>query len=564
MASAASNDRRRVAVVTGGGSGIGAAIAEEVARTGTYVVTLDPLVSVDGSEQLPSPEDTTAGRIVAAGGSARSSAVSVTDRQGVAALFTELADEFGGLDAVVNVAGITRQMSYTEGSEDDWLSVLRVHLDGYRNVLDAALPIMAAAGHGHVLGVTSGSGWRPADTGAYGCAKRAVASLTWQLGRAAPPGVVVNAISPIAMTRMVVAAMERHRGTAPTAGSSKTSGLVLGTKMPTPEQLGPVGAHLVAEGFAACRGDVLFLAGSELALIDPPRLLEVLGVDGPATLAEVLEAVTAGALVPAEATQASNGGSNPRFPPTVAPETDGGPVLPSTATRSCAVVADRADVGAAVATALDARGITTDVVPAAGLVPGFDGAAAALASMVERAGAEGGSPLDTVVVALAGTSAAAARGADDDAWARVLAEHVGIVDQVYADAAWSRAVAEHAVRIGRPMRLVTLTEADTAGGRSRAQAIAHHARSARGATGDLVAHLAVAVESLEPDDLPRVGELAAHLACSPEAPALSGAELMSGCGTVGLRSHPRVGTTVTLGRAGVPGWLDDVLERIAR
>ena len=62
--------------------------------------------------------------------------------------------------------------------------MLEVHLDGYRNVLAAALPIMAAAGRGSVLGVTSGSGWRAGDAGAYGCAKRAVASLTWQIGAA--------------------------------------------------------------------------------------------------------------------------------------------------------------------------------------------------------------------------------------------------------------------------------------------------------------------------------------------------------------------------------------------
>ena len=196
-------------MVTGGGGGIGGAIAEELGRTGHFVVTMDPLVSLDGSEQLPPPEETTAGRIVAAGGSARASTVSVTDRDAVRGLFEELVDEFGGLDAVINVAGITRPTSFATGREEDWLAVLAVHLDGYLNILGAALPIMAAAGHGRILGVTSGSGWRPADTGAYGCAKRAVASLTWQLGEQAPAGVVVNAMSPIAVTRMVRAALAR-------------------------------------------------------------------------------------------------------------------------------------------------------------------------------------------------------------------------------------------------------------------------------------------------------------------------------------------------------------------
>ena len=99
----------------------------------------------------------------------------------------QLVEEFGSLDAVVNVAGITRPSGFASGNEEDWVDLLDVHLDGYLNVLRAALPIMAKAGHGRILGVTSGSGWRAADAGAYSCAKRAVAALTWQLGRAAPP-----------------------------------------------------------------------------------------------------------------------------------------------------------------------------------------------------------------------------------------------------------------------------------------------------------------------------------------------------------------------------------------
>ena len=108
----------RVVVVTGGGAGIGAAIATELGRQGAHVVTVDPLVSVDGTEQLPAVDETTAGRIVAAGGSARASATSVTDRHAVNVLFAELVAEHGRVDAVVNVAGITRPTGEPAGNRD--------------------------------------------------------------------------------------------------------------------------------------------------------------------------------------------------------------------------------------------------------------------------------------------------------------------------------------------------------------------------------------------------------------------------------------------------------------
>ena len=245
---AESGGQPRVIVVTGGGGGIGAAIAEELGRRGDFVVTVDPLVTLDGAEHLPPADETTAGRIVAAGGSARSSNASVADGDGMRMLFEELVDEFGAVDGVINVAGITRPTSFAGGTEDDWREVVDVHLGGYLNVLAGALPLMAKAGHGRILGVTSGSGWRPADTGAYGCAKRAVASLTWQLGRQSPAGVTVNAMSPIAVTRMVTAALERAAAASRDSGGSTTGGLSLGS-MPSPEQLGPIGAHLGDDGF---------------------------------------------------------------------------------------------------------------------------------------------------------------------------------------------------------------------------------------------------------------------------------------------------------------------------
>lgn len=295
----------RVVVVTGGAAGIGAAIAEELGRTGAYVVTLDANVTLDGSGTLTSDEPSTARRIVAAGGAARAVQASVTDADGVASLFGALAVEFGTIDAVVNAAGISRPTSFTAGEEADWEAVLAVHVDGYLNVLRAALPIMAAAGRGTIVGLTSGSGWRAANTGAYGCAKRAVASLTWQLGRVTPPGVVITALSPIAATRMVTASL------APGSVGRRSAGISL-DGFPPPQHLGPVGAFL-AEGHAWSNGRVFFSAGAELTLVSEPQLLEAVRSRQAPSLTAVLDAVLPAAFVPAEQSQSTGGGAKARF-----------------------------------------------------------------------------------------------------------------------------------------------------------------------------------------------------------------------------------------------------------
>ena len=147
----ASSDTR-VVVVTGGAAGIGAAIAEELGRAGAFVVTVDPMVTLDGSGLLEqTAEPTTADRIIAAGGRARASNTSVTDDAAINALFTGLVDEFGSLDVVVNVAGISRPSGFANGKEEDWTSVLDVHCKAHEldnlYVADASfLPSVGAVG----------------------------------------------------------------------------------------------------------------------------------------------------------------------------------------------------------------------------------------------------------------------------------------------------------------------------------------------------------------------------------------------------------------------------------
>lgn len=539
--------RQEVAVVTGGGGGIGAAVAEELGRRGWHVVTVDPLVTLDGTEVLPAPSETTAGRIVAAGGSAQASAASVTDGEALERLFFEVVARRGGIDAVVNVAGITRQTGFAHGDEADWLALLGVHLQGYVNVLRAALPHMAAAGRGRMVGVTSGSGWRPADAGAYSCAKRAVAALTWQLGRLVPPGVTVNAVSPIAATRMVAAALERAKEAARTgARTGSGGGLSLGS-MPGPEALGPLGAHLVGDDLAWCTGQVLFAGGTEVALVEEPRLMEVVRSDGLASLSHVLDEVVPRAFLTAEAAQQTSGGGNPRFGAIFGEEAGGGRA--GADVRTCAIVSDRAELAAACRAALEARAVTCHHLEPA---VGFAACAGALRALVERAG-----PVDAVVVAPARQHPDACGSVG---WEGVLADHGRIVEEIHGDASWARAVADSSAAAGRPVRLVTLTDARSPGGKSRAQSAAQLARAGRTTTDGRVSAFAVSLEAPEDDAARPAGELVAHLVAEPGTEGLGGAELVVGRGWVGLRSHPRPVGSVTYGGPAVPPWLGATLR----
>ena len=549
------NTKQRVVVVTGGAAGIGAAIAEELGRVGAFVVTLDPVVSVDGSSRIDDPERTTAQKIVDAGGSARASNTSVTDEAAVHALFAGLVDEFGSLDAVVNVAGISRPTDFASGTEEDWAAVLSVHLDGYLNVLRAALPIMTKAGHGQILGVTSGSGWRPANVGAYGCAKRSVAALTWQIGQTTPPGVTVNALSPIAATRMVTGGGARPPATTRPGGSTTdTGGLNLGS-MPPPENLGPVGAYLASEEFSWCRGQIIFSGGSELALLGQPRLLEVSRSADVTSLPHALETVIPVAFATAEAAQATNGGSNPRFGPVFEEPAESLPQ--AVEVRTCAIVTDNDTWGTAIAGALAAQGIksvSVDPHPVATSAQKFGPAAEQLAQAARDSG-----PIDAVVVALVGDGGGAKTG---DPWQQVLDEHAGIAENVRTDAGWVRAVSDYSAETERPVRVVTVTNGTTAGGRSRGQSAAQLARAAHMASSGRIDAFAISVESGEESERQTVADLVAHLVGHADSGALSGAELVVSTGWFGLRSHPSPAATISFGGPAIPEWLDGTLRTI--
>ncbi len=204
--------------------------------------------------------------------------------------------------------------------------------------------------------------------------------------------------------------------------------------------------------------------------------------------------------------------------------------------------------------ALAARGVIARTVDAATVDHTFAGTAAALAEAWRR---DRSTPWSSPSQ---GTPPAADLG---PGWERTLAEHAGIADQIYADAAWSRAVADHANATGRSCAWSPSPTPPAPGVAAGPRRSPSTPGRRQGATDGRLAAFAVGVETTDPADLPAVGELAAHLVASPEAPALSGAELVVGPGWLGLRSHPRVGASLSFHDHTVAPWLDDVLADLA-
>jgi NAD(P)-dependent dehydrogenase (short-subunit alcohol dehydrogenase family) len=185
----------RVAVVTGGGTGLGASHARLLASRGAWVIVND----LDGHAA-----DSVARQIDDSGGNAVALASDVATEAGAGALIAAALGEFGRIDIVVNNAGVLRSAPFSEMTVDLWDHVVAVNLRGTFLVTHAAWPHLAAQGYGRVVSTTSNSGLLGiAGSSAYASAKAAVWGLTRSLALEGEPlGINVNAVAPLAYTAM--------------------------------------------------------------------------------------------------------------------------------------------------------------------------------------------------------------------------------------------------------------------------------------------------------------------------------------------------------------------------
>ncbi len=200
----------RVVIVTGSGRGLGREHALEFARQGARVVVNDLGVAQDGSDPSDTPAQQVVEEITALGGEAITSGHDVADWDAAGEMVQLAIDTFGGLDIVVNNAGIVRDRMFVNSEQSEWEAVLRVHVLGHAAPARHAATYWRArskAGEpvdGRIINTSSGAGLMGSIAqAAYSAAKGAIASLTLvqaaELGRI---GVTSNALVPAARTRM--------------------------------------------------------------------------------------------------------------------------------------------------------------------------------------------------------------------------------------------------------------------------------------------------------------------------------------------------------------------------
>jgi NAD(P)-dependent dehydrogenase (short-subunit alcohol dehydrogenase family) len=244
----------RVVVITGAGRGLGRAYAEHAAFAGAKVVVND--VDADEAAEVAS-------LIVAAGGAAVASSHDISDAGQAEALVVQAREELGGLDGLVNNAGLYYEAVPWEDDPDRIRRLIEVNVLGALFCTAAAARIFADQGRGGaIVNASSGALFGFPGMAAYAASKGAIASLTYATAADFEPiGVRVNAIAPMAATRLTLAAEAGKRH----VPEGATRAPLTGIEERTPDRIAPLVTYLLSPLSANLTGQLLRFDGTRLS-----------------------------------------------------------------------------------------------------------------------------------------------------------------------------------------------------------------------------------------------------------------------------------------------------------
>ncbi len=251
----------RVAIVTGAGRGLGRAYALLLAERGAAVVVNDTGGSKDGTGADTAVADGVVAEIVARGGTAVASTASVAEPDGARSIVATAVEQLGGVDILINNAGVLTPERFPEDGSDLFSRVIGVSLLGTFLVTQAAWPHLLESGHGRVLMTTSSAIFGSAPVPSYSCAKSGLIGLARSLGQlGAEHDIRVNLLCPTASTRLVGDPEIRRRAGINMTESPDQEG------RGTPEQVAPLALVLVHDD-CPVNGEILASNGLTIARI---------------------------------------------------------------------------------------------------------------------------------------------------------------------------------------------------------------------------------------------------------------------------------------------------------
>ena len=254
----------KVALVTGGGRGLGRGIALAMAQAGAKVVVNDLGASLDGRPDNEQPANEVVAAIKAMGGDAIADGGSVADWGAASKMVEAAVDAFGRIDIVVNNAGILRDVMFHRMTEPEFDQVLAVHLKGCFNVSRAAATHFKQQGSGAYVHMTSTSGlignFGQAN---YSAAKLGIVGLSKSIALDMQKfGVRSNAVAPFAWTRMIDSIPSE---------TPEQKKRMEGLKKLVPEKIAPFVVGLCADAASDVTGQIFGVRNNEIYLFSQPR-----------------------------------------------------------------------------------------------------------------------------------------------------------------------------------------------------------------------------------------------------------------------------------------------------